>query len=288
MGDVSLFSQRIPSDENNMFIQLSIGFMVSTITAVLAWRSKNLSTSGAISATVLGSLVLGLGGWAWGALLYGFFVSASALSKLFGRRKSGLDAAFSKGSQRDMGQVIANGGICGAFVLLHLLLPDAEWIWLGFAGTLAAANADTWGTELGVLSKRQPRLITSLKPVPRGTAGAVTLDGTLASLGGALFIGLLAVLVAPLPSLVDTAARVMLIGLAGLVGAQTDSYFSATRQAMYYCPACEQETEHSETHSCGTPTEYKRGWRWFNNDLVNLAANLIGGLFVIIAFLAMR
>ena len=126
-----------------------------------------------------------------------------------------------------MGQVIANGGICGAFVLLHLLLPDAEWIWLGFAGTLAAANADTWGTELGVLSKRQPRLITSLKPVPRGTAGAVTLDGTLASLGGALFIGLLAVLVAPLPSLVDAAARVMLIGLAGLVGAQVRTRISA-------------------------------------------------------------
>jgi len=57
---------------------------------------------------------------------------------------------------------------------------------------------------------------------------------------------------------------------------------------MYYCPACDQETEHSETHSCGTPTVYKRGWRWFNNDLVNLTANLIGGLFAIIAFFAMR
>ena len=270
-----------------MIRQLSIGFMVSAITAVLAWRSKNLSTSGAISATVLGTIVLGLGGWTWGALLYGFFTSASALSKLFVRRKSNLDAAFSKGSQRDAGQVIANGGFCGAFVLLHLLLPDAEWVWLGFAGTLAAANADTWGTEIGVLSKRQPRLITSLKPVPRGTAGAVTLDGTLASLGGALFIGLLAVLVTPMPSLMDAAARIMLIALAGLVGAQVDSFFSATKQAMYYCPSCDQETEHSESHSCGTHTEYKRGWRWFNNDLVNLAANLIGGLFAIISYFAM-
>jgi uncharacterized membrane protein len=139
-----------------------------------------------------------------------------------------------------------------------------------------------------VLSKRQPRLITSLKSVPRGTAGAVTLDGTLASLGGALFIGLLAVLVRPLPALVDAAARMMLIALSGLVGAQVDSWLSATQQAMYYCPSCEQETEHSETHSCGTPTEYRRGWRWLNNDLVNLTANLMGGLFAIIAFLAMR
>lgn len=271
-----------------MLIQILTGFFISVLTSLLAWRSKNLSPGGALSAAVLGTIVLGLGGWAWGALLFGFFISASVLSRLFGRRKSSLDAAFSKGSQRDAGQVIANGGICGAFVLLHLLLPEAEWVWLGFAGTLAAANADTWGTELGVLSSRQPHLITSLKPVPRGTAGAVTLDGTLASLGGALLIGLLAVLVDPMPVLLDSAARVMLIALSGLVGAQMDSFFSATKQAMYYCPACEQETEHSVIHSCGTATEYKRGWRWFNNDWVNLAANLTGGLFAIIAFLAMR
>jgi uncharacterized protein (TIGR00297 family) len=270
-----------------MYLQLSIGFLLAALTAVLAWRSKNLSTSGAIAATVLGTIVLGLGGWAWAALLYGFFISASALSKLFGRRKSSLDAAFSKGSQRDAGQVIANGGICGAFVLLHLLLPEANWVWLGFAGTLAAANADTWGTEIGVLSKRQPRLITSLKAVPRGTAGAVTVDGTLASFGGALFIAVLAVLVSPQASWGAAISSFLIIGLGGIMGALSDSWMSATVQGMYYCMTCGQETEHSEVHSCGNPTEFIRGWRWVNNDMVNLTANLIGGLFALIPFLAM-
>ena len=271
-----------------MLLQLSIGFMVSALASALAWRSRNLSTSGAIAAAVLGTIVLGLGGWAWFALLLGFFISASALSKVFGQDKASLDANFSKGSQRDVGQVIANGGICGAFVLLHLVLPEAEWVWLGFAGTLAAANADTWGTELGVLSKRQPRLITTLEPVPRGTAGAITLDGTLASFGGALFIGLLAVLVTSQTSLMDAATSAMLIALAGVLGAQADSWLSATLQAMYYCPTCDQETEHSEIHSCGTPTIFKRGWRWLNNDIVNLTANLIGGVFALITFLALE
>ena len=88
-----------------MIQQLSIGLLISAITAVLAWRSKNLSTSGAVAATVLGTLVLGLGGWAWGALLYGFFISASALSKLFGRRKSGGDqiGVDEPGAARDRG-----------------------------------------------------------------------------------------------------------------------------------------------------------------------------------------
>jgi hypothetical protein len=62
---------------------------------------------------------------------------------------------------------------------------------------------------------------------------------------------------------------------------------SATVQGMYYCMTCGQETEHSEVHSCGTPTEFIRGWRWMNNDMVNLTANLIGGLFALIPFLAM-
>jgi len=270
-----------------MFIQLLIGFVVSALAAVLAWRSKNLSVSGAISAAVLGTIVLGLGSWAWFALLLGFFISASALSKLAGRRKTSLESAFEKGSQRDAGQVIANGGICGLFVLLHLLLPDAAWVWAGFAGTLAAANADTWGTELGVLSKRQPRLITTLEPVQRGTAGAITVDGTLASFGGAFFIALLAVLVSPAPSLGAGISSFLIIGLGGIMGALSDSWVSATLQAMYYCPGCEQETEHHPTHSCGTPTDRIRGWRWLNNDMVNLAANLAGGVFALVTLLSL-
>jgi uncharacterized protein (TIGR00297 family) len=244
-----------------------------------------LSQSGALAAVVVGTVVLGLGGWAWGALLFSFFLSSSGLSKLAGRRKASLDANFSKGSQRDAAQVIANGGICAAFVLLHLLFPDALWVWAGFAGTLATANADTWGTELGVLSQRTPRLITTLQHAPRDTAGAITLDGTLASLGGALFIALLAVLVRPLPSLAAALGMTLLISLSGLLGALSDSWLSATVQAMYLCPACQQETEHAAVHSCGTPTQYKRGWPWFNNDLVNLTSTLTGGLLGLLAFL---
>jgi uncharacterized protein (TIGR00297 family) len=271
-----------------MTIQILSGSLIAILIAWLAWRTHNLSTSGALAAVVIGAVVMGLGGWAWGVLLIGFFISASALSKLAGKRKSSLEAAFSKGSQRDAGQVIANGGICAAFVILHLIFPASVWVWMGFAGTLAVANADTWGTELGVLSKRMPRLITSLQKVPRGTAGAVTLTGTLASFGGSLFIGLLSVLVWPqslrLSSLAAAAGMGLLVSICGLLGALSDSWMSATVQAMYFCPSCQQETEHAAQHACGTPTLYQRGWPWFNNDLVNLISTLIGGLLSLLAF----
>lgn len=50
--------------------------------------------------------------------------------------------------------------------------------------------ADTFSSELGILSKSQPRLITSwnLRKVPPGTNGGITLWGTAAGFGGAMVI----------------------------------------------------------------------------------------------------
>lgn len=52
--------------------------------------------------------------------------------------------------------------------------------------------ADTFSSELGILSKSKPRLLTSwnLREVPPGTNGGVTLAGTLAGFGGAAIIAL--------------------------------------------------------------------------------------------------
>jgi hypothetical protein len=80
------------------------------------------------------------------------------------QRNQDLSASFSKGGQRDAGQVLANGGLAGLFVVAHAVWPDQNWPWAAFAGTLAAVNADTWATELGVLSSALPRIITTFNP----------------------------------------------------------------------------------------------------------------------------
>ena len=56
-----------------------------------------------------------------------------------------------------------------------------------------------------------------------------------------------------------------------------DSLLGATVQAMYYCPACEKETER-RIHNCGTRTRPMRGVTWLNNDVVNFIATFFGGL----------
>ena len=102
-----------------------------------------------------------------------------------------LDEKFSKGHERDAGQVFGNGGLATAFVLVHALYPESSIGWVGFAAALAAVNADTWATELGVLNPTPPRMITDLrKRVEKGTSGGISSFGTFASLLGAAIIAL--------------------------------------------------------------------------------------------------
>lgn len=55
----------------------------------------------------------------------------------------------------------------------------------------ACCLGDTLASELGILSHSRPRLITTLKPVPPGTNGGMSIGGTVASIAGGGIIGAL-------------------------------------------------------------------------------------------------
>lgn len=263
-------------------MQISLGFLLAIIVAYLAYRAHSLDKSGALAATFVGTVIFGIGGWQWAVLLLTFFITSSGLSRAFKRRKTGLSEKFSKGHERDAGQVFGNGGLATLFAALHAFYPESILPWLGFAASLAAVNADTWGTELGVLNPTLPRLITDLtKRVEKGTSGGVSLLGTLASLLGSAVIALPAVLLAPTGTL--NINYLLLITLAGLAGSLFDSLLGATVQAMYYCPADRKETEKHPLHTCGTQTVHVRGWKWLSNDWVNFACAAFGVLVALAA-----
>lgn len=247
-----------------LFVQ---SLLLAVITALGAWRLGLLSINGLIAASLLGGIVYGLGGLEWAILLISFFLSSSLLSKSFSKRKKKLAKVFAKGGQRDWAQVAANGGV-GAIVLLmnfvDILSPAQAW--LAFAASLAAVNADTWATELGVLSSKAPRMITNGRQVPAGTSGAVSLVGNAAALSGALLIGGLGTILMRANVL---PAFVWMVTLAGFSGAMIDSWLGASVQVIYFCPKHEKETEQFPLHYCGSATEYLRGWRWMSNDWVN-------------------
>jgi len=264
-------------------MQLLFGFLLAILIAYLAYRAHSLNKSGALAASFTGMIIFGVGGWQWAILLLTFFITSSVLSRSFKKRKQGLDEKFSKGHERDAGQVFGNGGLATAFAALHFFFPNELWPWLGFAATLAAVNADTWATELGVLNPHPPRMITDLrKVVEKGTSGGISLIGTLASLAGSALIGILA---ASLHPTTDSFSIFIIITMSGLAGALFDSFLGATVQAMYYCPTDKKETEKHPLHTCGTPTVHIRGWTWLDNDWVNFACSACGAFGVVVVLI---
>ncbi|MBI3287723.1 MAG: DUF92 domain-containing protein [Chloroflexi bacterium] len=253
------------------------GLALSAIIAVAAYRLGSLSASGVLGAVLVGTLTLSLGGWAWGTVLIAFFVSSSLLSRYGEERKRALAEKFAKGGRRDLAQVLANGGLAALLAVLHAFQPGFMW-WVAFLGSLAAVSADTWATELGVLSPGPPRLITTGQRVARGTSGGVSTLGMIATLAGGAFIALLGA-VAP-----ESAGRAGLVFLsawvAGIAGSLLDSGLGATVQAMYYCAEEGVETERV-IHTCGRATQFRRGWRWLNNEGVNLISSLSGTLIAL-------
>jgi len=266
--------------------QLLAGFIVAVIIALLAYFSHALSRSGALAACLLGTVIFGLGGVSWAVLLLTFFISSSLLSCFSKKRKTVFNEKFSKGSRRDFSQVAANGGIAGFCVLVSLLFPGSSLPWFAFAATLAAVNADTWATELGVLGRGQPRLITTGALVEKGTSGGVSWFGTLSAALGAGFIALPAVLLWPGGMLSHGIWAALLwffgITVAGLAGSLVDSFLGATLQSIYYCPACQKETERHPLHTCSTPTTRIRGLRWLNNDWVNTICAISGAFLALV------
>jgi uncharacterized protein (TIGR00297 family) len=272
-----------------MIPRLLLGLVLSGLIGGLGYWRRALDASGVLGAVVIGTLIFGLGGWVWGALLVTFFVSSSWLSYYRRTQKETLADKFAKSARRDVGQALANGGLGAALAVAHFGYAE-PLLFAAFLGVMGSVTADTWATELGVLSRVPPKLLTTGETVPPGTSGAVTQLGIWASLAGALLIGAVATALTQLQSLIGhygwdpTAVGYPIFAVVGgLAGSLTDSLLGATVQGIYYCPRCRKETE-SRVHRCGQPTLLVRGRAWLNNDVVNLLASAVGG--VVAALLA--
>jgi uncharacterized protein (TIGR00297 family) len=250
----------------------TLGLLLAASLSAAAFRLRALSLSGAIAAVFIGTTVLGAGGWTPAMLLVLFFGSSSLFTRFSSLLKPERQAAFAKGGRRDARQVLANGVLPALLALSSLFYPQGSWL-PAIIGALAAATADTWATEWGILARHKPRRITDWENVPPGTSGGITPLGTLGSLIGALVIGVAA-------SLLEGRSDFILIGLfSGALGSALDSLLGATIQVQYFCEVCDKATEQHPIHrTCGTETGYHSGILWVDNDTVNLFANAFGAL----------
>ncbi len=236
------------------------------VLALAAFAGRWLTKGGALAALSLGTILLAAGGLRGGALLAVFFVSGSILTYTVRGGVIALAAGERRG--RHAWQVAANGSWAAAGSVLLALGRDGVG-WAALVGALAAAQADTWATEIGRFSPRPPRLLTTGRAVPIGTSGAVSPLGTLGGVvGGALMAGLAWAL-----GISGEIAAAALAG--GVLGMTADSLLGATVQAVYYCEVCAARTE-SPRHACGRAAVAVGGWKWLDNHAVNFVATGVG------------
>jgi uncharacterized protein (TIGR00297 family) len=257
-------------------VQLILGIVIAGAIALSAVRMRLLQPSGGVATLVLGSIVFGLGGIPWSLPLVTFFLLSSLLSRVGAKRYKGyrerVEVLFEKGSTRDAGQVIANGGVAGLLVLFYQFHPHPS-LFVAYLGSLAAAAADTWGTEIGVLNRGVVVSPWRLRAVPAGTGGGISLVGSLGAVTGALSVALSGIWWVPggLP------ASLGIVVAAGILGMLADSLIGDILQAHYRCAVCGASTERS-LH-CDETATLVAGYRWITNDVVNIICCAVGGIF---------
>jgi uncharacterized protein (TIGR00297 family) len=226
------------------------GLGVNALVAALAYRARSIDVPGALSAIVIGTAITAGTTLRGFALMATFFVVGSAVTKLGYRIKAARGIAQEKGGARGWRNAWANGGVPAALALLAGLTPPelSRMFVLAYAAAVATAAADTCSSEVGKAYGRRTFLITSLRPVPPGTEGAVSLEGTL----GGLLGGALVASVGALLGLYGWPAAA-LVAVAGLLGSLAESVI-------------------------GTVAE-ERGW--LDNDLLNALNTAIGAAFAV-------
>ncbi len=196
--------------------------VVTAAFAALAYALGMVSAGGASGGFVVGAIIYAALGPQGFAVLALFVVGGSALTRLGYEVKDRSGTAQESGGRRGAKNALAN---CTVATLCAVLaaLTGYEAFAAAFVASLGAAFADTAESEVGQLYGREPRLVTTLRPVPPGTDGAVSLPGTLAGAVAALLTAALGFSL----GMLDSTAVTLLVTFAAFLGTVADSLVGA-------------------------------------------------------------
>ncbi len=261
-----LFTLYVPSiGSPEMFLTI----ITVALFCYLTVRRRSLSTGGAVTASLLGILIILSAGVSWLLPLFLFFGSSSLIGRLFPSSPAAGDLKHKQ--PRDATQVLANGAVYCLIALVLHQSPEAIYlVWSRWEFLLlvvaAVATADTWSSEIGQYFRQPTWDIVRWRRVPAGLSGGISLAGTLAGLGGAAFIAATGFWLLPTPAL----PPVMLITALGFGGMLVDSILGALLQVTFKDPSTEALSD-----VCPPEGTHASGLRWMTNDLVNFLAILL-------------
>ena len=215
-----------------------------------------LTPSGFVTAFGLGVglwTTLGWKGWSVCVLylLLGNFVTKVKFAE---KEKRGL--AEGRGGRRGPENVFGSAftGLVCAFLSIWKEKPfgiSSSLLVLAYVASLATKLADTFASEIGKAYGKTTFLITTLKRVEPGTEGAISLEGTVASVLGGFLLSIYSY-------------GIGLISLPG-VGISVIAAFLATNAESLI----------------GATLQEREGFKWMTNEVVNFLNTLIGAVIAI-------
>ncbi len=252
-----------------IIIRILIACVLAALLARHGLKKKSLDKSGAAAAFFVGLASFSVS-YRMGMILILFYLSSSRLTKLKEDVKRKLEEDYKESGQRNYLQVLTNSVLATATAILYYYYcgedSHADFrgsmkengkfsndciLWCMYVAHYACANGDTWASEVGILAKPSPRLVTTMfsREVPAGTNGGMSMLGTIASALGGAFIGLSYYLLGllqnfqyvPKVGFVYSVVKgrdqwpMIVIGLLfGVLGSLIDSILGATLQATYF------------------------------------------------------
>ena len=257
-------------------------FVVVVAFALAAVLLNTIDARGFLASAAVGFAVMYGGGFSGFVIVAVFFTLGVAFTLYKYGYKRRLGTAQGKGGARNWPHILANGGLASVAAMYCLVSPGTLPAAV-FLGAVSTSAADTVATELGLLSDRQPRLITDLsKEVPPGTSGGVTRLGFVGSAFASLVIGVMALALGVLPD-AYLVLPVCLVG--GIFGAVFDSLVGATIQRKGYCVVCMKPTE--ALRHCGEKTKTTGGKWYIENNVVNVLSTVAGAAAACATLLAL-
>ncbi|MEM9907363.1 MAG: TIGR00297 family protein [Cyanobacteria bacterium P01_D01_bin.44] len=211
----------------------AVGINTGLLAIAFLLPKKLLTPLGYLNAWVLGVLLWGAVGWQAFAVTMAYFAVGTAVTKVGFAQKEAAGIAEARGGVRGPGNVWGSAlvaAVCALLVLVVALTGNdtsawVDWLVLGLVASLATKLSDTSATEIGKAYGQHTFLITTLKPVPRGTEGAVSLEGTLAGAVGSILLATFAWgigLIAPVGILICAIAAFIATNIESLIGATVE------------------------------------------------------------------
>ncbi|MBE9211660.1 TIGR00297 family protein [Plectonema cf. radiosum LEGE 06105] len=227
---------------------------LNTVLLGIVWLlpKKLLTTAGIFNAWLLGVLIWGTLGWSGYGIVVVYFIVGSAVTRIGMAQKEAEGIAEKRSGARGPENVWGSA-FTAALCALGIGIIDglgsnqpilSSLLLLGYVASFCTKLSDTCASEVGKAYGKRTFLITTLQPVPRGTEGAISLEGTVAGIFASVVLAILGWSL----SLIDVWGIVWCV-LAAFIATNLESVIGATLQSR---------------------------WQWLTNELVNVLNTLIG------------